>query len=305
MARLAFMGTPVFSVAALEALIAAGHEIACVYTQPPRPKGRGKEVQVSPVHRAALARGLAVRTPARLRAPEDQAAFAALDLDAAVVVAYGLILPKPILDAPRMGCINIHASLLPRWRGAAPIQRAVMAGDSLSGVMTMRMDEGLDTGPVLMTATTPIHAAMTAGGLHDALMPLGARLIVETLAGLGAGTLDAATQAEDGVTYAAKITPAEARLDWTRPAVELGNAVRGLNPAPMAWALLNGERLRILAAEATEGTGEPGAVLDGALTIACGTGALRLTRVQRDGARPMDAADFLRGRSIRPGTLLA
>jgi methionyl-tRNA formyltransferase len=300
--RLAFMGTPDFSVPALAALIEAGHEIAAVYSQPPRPKGRGHELQKSPVHAFAETRGIEVRTPQRLRSAEDQAAFAALTLDAAVVVAYGLILPRPILEAPRKGCINIHASLLPRWRGAAPIQRAVMAGDAESGVMTMAMDEGLDTGPVYLEARLPIPPEMTGGQLHDALMPLGAALIVRTLNGLQSGTLTPRPQSPDGVTYAAKLTKDEARIDWARDAEALRNHIRGLNPAPMAWTILDGERLRILRAETVDAAGEPGVTLDGALAIACGTRALRLLEVQRDGGKPMRAADFLRGRSIPAGT---
>ncbi len=300
--RLAFMGTPRFAAPALAALVSAGHEIAAVYTQPPRPKGRGHELAKSDVHVLAERAGLPVRTPARLKAPEDQADFAALDLDAAVVVAYGLILPKPILDAPRLGCVNIHASLLPRWRGAAPIQRAVMAGDRETGVMTMLMDEGLDTGPVLMAERVAIRPDMTAGELHDALSPLGADLIVRTLAAMALGQIEPRAQPTDGATYAAKIDKAETRIDWTRPAEEIRNRIRGLAPAPGAWTMLGSERLKVLRASRAEGSGEPGVVLDGRLAIACGDGALRLEIVQRDGGRAMPAEDMLRGLAAPAGT---
>ena len=303
--RVVFMGTPPFAACALAALVAAGHEIACVYSQPPRPAGRGQREARSAVHDWAAAHGLQVRTPARLRDPDEQAAFAALHADVAVVAAYGLILPRPVLDAPRLGCINIHASLLPRWRGAAPIQRAILAGDRLSGVTIMRMEEGLDTGPMLLRAEVEIGPATTAGALHDTLAECGARLVVEALARLAAGDLPATPQPEAGVTYAAKIVRDEARLDWSRPAAELERAVRAFNPVPGAFFDLAGERIRILAAMPVPGRGEPGTVLDDALTIACGEGALRALSVQRAGRGAMDAAAFLRGRKVPAGTRLA
>ena len=293
--RLAFMGTPAFSIAPLAALISAGHEIAAVYSQPPRPAGRGHALQKSPVHAFAEANAIPVMTPKSLKSTEAQAEFAALGLDAAVVVAYGLILPQPILDAPRLGCVNIHASLLPRWRGAAPIQRAIMAGDTETGVMTMQMDAGLDTGPVLMAERLAIGPDMNAGELHDALSPLGADLIVRTMAALERGAIVAQPQPETGATYAAKISKEETRLDWTRDAATLRNQVRGLSPAPGAWTEINGERVKVLKAALAEGAGAPGTVLDDRLTIACGTGALRLDILQRPGRGPMAADDLLRG----------
>ena len=298
------MGTPPFAARALAAIADAGHEIVCVYSQPPRPAGRGQRAVRSAVHDWAATRGLEVRTPARLRDPAEQAAFAALSADIAVVAAYGLILPRPVLDAPRLGCVNIHASLLPRWRGAAPIQRAILAGDRETGVCIMRMEEGLDTGPMLSHAAIPIGPATTAGELHDALAELGARLIVEALAALGAGPLAGTPQPETGVTYAAKISKDEARLDWARPAVELERAVRGFNPVPGAFFELAGERIRILSAALAPGRGEPGTTLDDRLTIACGEGALRALVVQRAGRGAMDAAAFLRGRPVPVGTRL-
>jgi methionyl-tRNA formyltransferase len=302
--RVVFMGTPPFAARALAALADAGHEIVCVYSQPPRPAGRGHREQRSAVHERALERGYAVRTPARLRDPEAQAAFAALDADVAVVAAYGLILPRPILDAPRHGCINIHASLLPRWRGAAPIQRAILAGDRESGVTIMRMEEGLDTGPMLLAQAVPIGPEMTAGELHDVLAALGARMITEALVLLEAGTLAAVAQPAEGVTYAAKIAKDEARLDWTRPAEELARVVRGFNPVPGAFFELAGERIRILSAASLPGAGAPGITLDDRLTVACGTGALRALTVQRAGRGAMDAAAFLRGNPVPAGTRL-
>jgi len=302
--RLAFMGTPAFSVAPLAALISAGHQIAAVYTQPPRPAGRGHAMQKSAVHVFAEANGIPVMTPKSLKTAEAQAAFAALELDAAVVVAYGLILPQPILDAPRLGCVNIHASLLPRWRGAAPIQRAIMAGDAETGVMTMQMDAGLDTGPVLMAERLAIGPDMTAGELHDALSPLGADLIVRTMAALERGAIAARPQAEAGATYAAKISKEETRLDWTQDAAKLRNQVRGLSPAPGAWTELNGERVKVLKAALAGGAGAPGAVLDDRLTIGCGIGALRLDILQRPGRGPMAADELLRGFPVPAGTHL-
>jgi methionyl-tRNA formyltransferase len=303
--RVVFMGTPAFAATALAAIADAGHDVACAYSQPPRPAGRGHRETRSEVHELAAARGIPVRTPARLRDPAEHAAFAALDADIAVVAAYGLILPRPVLDAPRHGCINIHASLLPRWRGAAPIQRAILAGDRETGVCIMRMEEGLDTGPVLLRAAMPIGDEATAGALHDALAALGARLVVEALRGVAAGTLRAEPQPEAGVTYASKIAKEEARLGWTRPATELARAVRGFNPFPGAFFELGGERIRVLAARAEPGRGEPGTALDDALLVACGAGALRALVVQRAGRAAMDAADFLRGRAVPAGTRLS
>ncbi len=301
--RLAFFGTPEFAVPALEALIAAGHELACVYTQPPRAAGRGQQPRPSPVQAAAP--GLPVRTPAALNDPETQRAFAALDLDAGIVVAYGLILPASILTAPRHGCLNIHASLLPRWRGAAPIQRAILAGDKETGVTIMQMDEGLDSGPMLLAESVSISADATAESLHDELASLGARLIVEALARLAAATLAPTPQPDAGVTHAPKLARAEGRLDWTRPAAELARLVRAFAPWPGAYFDHAGEHIKVLAADAVAGAGAPGAVLEGRLTVACGEGALRLTRLQRGGKRVMAAAEFLRGYSLAKGVLLA
>ena len=302
--RLAFLGTPDFSVAALEALIAAGHEIACVYSQPPRPAGRGKALRPSPVHQAAEARGIEVRTPASLRSPEEQQAFAALDLDAAVVVAYGLILPKAILDAPEYGCFNIHASLLPRWRGAAPIQRAILAGDKTTGVTIMRMDEGLDTGPMLLREQVAIGPETTAGDLHDALAALGARMIVDALAAIGNGTAEPVAQPQAGITYAEKLRKEEAALDWRRPAADILLTVRAFNPFPGAFFLFGGERFRVLEAEILPLHGKPGHVLDGDLAIACGDRAIRPRVIQRQGRKPMPLEELLRGFDIPAGTVL-
>ena len=293
--RLAFMGTPDFAVPSLEALIAAGHDIACVYCQPPRPAGRGQRLQPSPVHALAEARGLPVRTPKSLRPPEAQVEFAALGLDAAVVAAYGLILPVPVLEAPRLGCVNVHASLLPRWRGAAPIHRAILAGDAETGVTIMRVEAGLDTGAMLLKEALPITATTTAAALHDSLAALGARLIVEALDGLAAGRLHPEVQPAEGVTYAAKLGREEGRLDWSRPAADLERRVRALNPWPGVWFESGGERIKVLAAEPATGSALPGTLLDGDFTVACGEGALRLTRVQRQGRAAVDGAAFLRG----------
>ena len=301
--RLIFMGTPDFSVPALDALHAAGHAIACAYTRAPRPGGRGQKPRPSPVHARAEALGIPVRTPATLRDPAAQAAFAAVGAEAAVVVAYGLILPQPVLDAPARGCFNIHASLLPRWRGAAPIQRAIMAGDPQTGVAIMAMEAGLDTGPVLLSTTTPIGPEDTAGTLHDRLAALGARLIADALARLDA--LTPVPQPAEGVTYAAKIDKAEARIDWTRPAVEVDRLIRGLSPFPGAWTEAGGERVKLLLSAVVPGTGTPGTVLDEAPTVACGTGAVRLLRLQRAGRGAQDAADFRRGFPLAPGDRLA
>jgi methionyl-tRNA formyltransferase len=302
--RLAFMGSPDFAVPALAALIDAGHSVARVYSQPPRPAGRGQRERPSPVATFAAARGLAVATPKSLRPAEAQADFAALELDAAVVAAYGLILPKSILDAPRLGCYNVHASLLPRWRGAAPIQRAILAGDAESGITIMRMDEGLDTGGMLLVERTPIGPATNAGELHDRLAAIGARLIVEALAAIEAGRAVVRPQPAEGATYATKIDKDEARLDWSHPAEELERRIRAFAPAPGAWFSKGGERIRILAARAEQGQGEPGATLDDALLIACGGGALRPTMVQPAGGKPMSAEAFLRGHPIQAGTRL-
>jgi methionyl-tRNA formyltransferase len=300
--RLILMGTPDFSVAAFDALLAVGHEIAAVYTQPPRPAGRGKKPRPSAVQAWAETLGIHVRSPRSLRGPEAQAEFAALGAELAIVVAYGLILPQAILDASARGCLNIHASLLPRWRGAAPIQRAIMAGDPETGVCIMQMDAGLDTGPVLRSEPIAIGPGETAGSLHDRLAALGARLIVGTLAGLDG--LTPHPQPEDGVTYAAKIEKAEARVDWTRPAPEVDRQIRGLSPVPGAWAEISGERVKLLLSTPVEGRGVPGEVLDGALTVACGDGAVRLLELQRAGRAPMKAEAFLRGFPVPPGDVL-
>ena len=304
--RLVFMGTPDFAVPALAALLEAGHEVACVYTQPPRPAGRGYAERAAPVQVFAEARGIPVRFPRSLRDPQAQAEFAALKPDAAVVAAYGLILPQPVLDAPRLGCVNLHASLLPRWRGAAPIQRAILAGDRESGVTVMQMDAGLDTGPMLLQERVPITEETTAGALHDTLARLGAKLIVPALAGLADGTLKPVPQPAEGVTYAPKLTREEGRLDWRRPAAELARRVRAFNPWPGTWCTHMGETLKVLAAEAVpDGAGAPpGTVLDERLAIACGEGALRLLTVQRPGRAALDAAAFLRGYLLPPGTRL-
>ena len=306
--RLAFMGTPDFAARSLGTIVAAGHQIVCVYTQPPRPAGRGHELRKSPVHELAEAFGIPVKTPERFRDADVLAEFAALDLDAACVVAYGQILPKEALDAPRLGCLNLHASLLPRWRGAAPIQRSIMAGDEVTGVQIMQMEEGLDTGPVLMSETVRIASHDTAGTLHDKLMETGAELWPRTLAALERGSLQAVPQTEDGVTYAKKISPAEARIDWSRPAGEVCDHIRGLSPFPGAWFALatpKGEvRVKVHFAEPEKGEGEPGEALDGHLLIACGRGAVRLQRLQREGRGVMEADAFLRGTSVPAGTRL-
>jgi methionyl-tRNA formyltransferase len=299
--RLAFLGTPDFAVPTLAELIAQGHDVAAVYSQPPRPKGRGLESMPGAVHHFADTARLPVRTPLSLKNAEEQAAFAALNLDAAVVVAYGLILPKAILDAPRLGCFNLHGSLLPRWRGAAPIQRAVMAGDVETGVMVMHMDEGLDTGPVLMAERIAI-GRKTSGEVAELLSRLGADLMVRALAGLERGQVREQPQAQDGITYAKKISKEEARIDWSKSASALDCLVRGLSPAPGAFSEVKGERLKILYAEPAPGKGAPGAVIAGDLTIACGEGALRLLKVQRAGGKPMDAMELLKGFALPPGT---
>ncbi len=304
------MGTPEFSVPTLRALAEAGHDMAAVYTQPPRAAGRrGLEATPSPVQREAERLGITVRSPLSLKGPAEQDAFAALEADVAVVVAYGLILPRPVLEAPRLGCLNGHASLLPRWRGAAPIQRAIMAGDRQTGMMVMKMEEGLDTGPVALVEKVAIDADMTAGDLHDRLMAVGAALMAEALARLEKDGLAYSPQSADGVTYARKIDKSEARIDWNRPAAEVHNAIRGLSPFPGAWCEvpIGGrlERLKLLRSTLAEGDGAPGGILDDRLTIACETGAVRLVEVQRAGARPVAAQDFLRGAKIEKGMRLS
>jgi methionyl-tRNA formyltransferase len=290
--RIVFMGTPDFAVPALDAMVSAGHEIACVYCQPPRPAGRGQKERPTPVHARALVLGLPVRHPARLKDPVDQAAFAALDADIAVVVAYGLILPQAVLDAPRLGCLNIHASLLPRWRGAAPIHRAVMAGDAETGVTIMAMEAGLDTGPMLLTERMAIGPGDTTGDLHDRLAALGAALIVPALARLS--DVMPVAQLVEGVTYAAKIDKAEARIDWTQPATDVARLIHGLSPFPGAWTMAGDERVKLLRVVPVPGEGTPGQILSG-LTIACGKGALQVTELQREGRRTLRVDEALRG----------
>ena len=292
--KVVFMGTPDFSVPVLEALHQV-HEIVAVYCQPPRPAGRGKADRPSPVQARAKALGLPVRHPVSLRSEAAAKDFAALGADVAVVVAYGLILPQPILDAPRLGCLNIHASLLPRWRGAAPIHRAIMAGDRETGVCIMQMEAGLDTGPVLLREALTIGEEETTAELHDRLSALGARLILQALDQLPALTPE--PQPENGVTYAAKIDKAEARIDWTRPADEVDRLIRGLSPFPGAWTMVEGERVKLLRSRLADGSGRPGEVLHG-FTIACGTGAVEVTEAQREGKRPMPAAEVLRGLTL-------
>jgi len=303
MLRLAFLGTPDFAVPTLVELIGQGHDIAVVYGQPPRPKGRGLTPEPSPVAKLAAAHGLVVRTPETLKDASAQAAFAALNLDVAVVVAYGLLLPKPILEAPRLGCFNLHASLLPRWRGAAPIQRAIMAGDDETGVMVMRMEEGLDTGPVLLSERVAI-GRKTYGELHDELARLGADLMARALAALERNSLAEQPQPAEGATYAKKIAKEETRIDWTKSAREIDCLIRALSPSPGAWCEAKGERLKILYAEPSAGSGAPGEILDDGLTVACGEGALRLIRLQRAGKSAMSAQELLRGFPFKPGDVL-
>jgi methionyl-tRNA formyltransferase len=304
--RIVFMGTPDFAVPTLAALLAAGHEVAAVYTRAPRPAGRGMEERRSPVHIFAEGAGLAVLTPRSLKGEAEQVALLAHRADAGVVVAYGLILPPRVLGAPRHGCFNLHASALPRWRGAAPINRAVMAGDAATAASIMRMEEGLDTGPVCLAEPVPIAPDMTAGELHDALAQSGARLMAQAVADLGRGALVCTAQAEAGVTYAAKIDKAETAIDFTRPAQEVHNHVRGLSPFPGAWfaAGEKRERIKVLRTRIAAGSGEPGSVLDAALTVACGEGAVQLLELQRAGKRPMPAAKLLRGFQLPAGTRL-
>ena len=301
--RVVFMGTPEFSVPILTAIIGHGYEVVAAYTQPPRPAGRrGLELTKSPVHEKAEQFGIPVFTPKSLKGVEEQDVFASLEADVAIVVAYGLLLPQAILDAPRLGCYNGHASLLPRWRGAAPIQRAIMAGDSETGMMIMKMDAGLDTGPVAMAEKVAITPDMTAGELHDRLSMIGADLMIRALGALERESLALQPQAEEGVTYAAKIDKAEARIDWSKPAQDVHNTIRGLSPFPGAWCEMeiNGavERVKLQRSALGEGSGEPGTVLDDHLTVACGEGAVRLVTLQRSGGKPLPAQEFLRGAQV-------
>jgi methionyl-tRNA formyltransferase len=309
MMRIVFMGTPDFAVPALRTIRDAGHEVAAVYTQPPRAAGRGMSVRKSPVHEAAEQLGLPVFTPERLKSPEEQERFRALNADAAVVVAYGLILPKPILDATHHGVFNVHASLLPRWRGAAPINRAIMAGDSMSGVSIMRLTEGLDAGPICLVGRIKMGPETTAGELHDALAPLGAELMVKALAELEQDTLQCRPQHDEAATYAPKLDPREMKINWRLKARDVHDRIRGLSPHPGAWfeIELGGkrERIKVLRSALAKASGPPGALLDDKLTIACGKGAVRLTEVQRAGKKPMQVAEFLRGVKLHPGTVLA
>jgi methionyl-tRNA formyltransferase len=306
--RIAFLGTPDFALSSLKRLVEAGQEIACVYSQPPAPRGRGQALKPSPVHAFALEHGLPARTPASMRDPAEIALFKALGLDAAVVVAFGQILPAQVLDAPRLGSFNLHGSLLPRWRGAAPIQRAVMAGDPVTGVQVMRMSEGLDEGPVLGTETLRIGPLDTAGSVHDRMAAAGAELLARTLAAIEAGTATETPQAEAGATYAKKIRPKEARIDWTKPGRELDWKIRGLSPFPGAWFELPTEkgplRVKALLSAFEDSDGEPGVTLDDRLLVAAGEGAVRLLRVQREGRGPQDAEAFLRGTPVAAGTAL-
>jgi methionyl-tRNA formyltransferase len=307
--RIAFLGTPDFAVTCLAELVASGHEIACVYSQPPAPRGRGQDLKPSPVHAFAEGLGLPVRTPVSMKAADEIEAFKALELDAAVVVAFGQILVKAVLDAPVHGCFNLHASLLPRWRGAAPIQRAIMAGDPVTGVQVMRMSEGLDEGPILMSEQVRIDKLETAGSLHDKLAAVGARLLPVALAAIEHGGARETPQAEDGVTYAKKIKSAEARIDWTRPAAEVDRHIRGLSPFPGAWFEASSEkgpvRVKTLLSRVEDGDGAPGQALDNALLIACGDGAVRLLKAQREGKGAQDVETFTRGFPMPAGTILA
>jgi methionyl-tRNA formyltransferase len=302
--RLVFMGTPDFAVPALLALIKQGHEILCVYCQPPKPAGRGQELRKSPVQLAAEQHNIPVRTPKSLKNEDAQKEFASLNADLAVVAAYGLILPKAVLEAPKLGCINIHASLLPRWRGAAPIHRALLAGDAETGITIMQMDEGLDTGAMLIKRSIPITLKSTAQTLHDELAALGAAMVVEAVAKLQEGTLKTMKQPEAGTTYAAKLEREEGKVVWTQEANFLARKARAFNPWPGLFFESKGGRIKILEAEAVDGTGTPGTLLDDQFTIACGKGALRLLKVQREGKSAMDGAAFLRGFSVKPGEAL-
>jgi methionyl-tRNA formyltransferase len=302
--RLVFMGTPNFAVPTLLEIVGRGHDVAAVYTRAPKPGGRGMALQPSPVEREARRFGLPVLTPTTLRTGDAAAAFRAHGAEAAVVVAYGLILPQPILDAVPLGCFNLHASLLPRWRGAAPINRAIMAGDAETGVMVMKMDQGLDTGPVAMAERVPIGPDTTAGELHDELARLGADLMVRALAALERDALTLTSQAEAGVTYAAKIDKGETRIDWARPWQEVHDHCRGLSPFPGAWFEIEGTRVKVLRTAKGEGAGAPGTLLDDQFTVACGEGAVRILELQRAGRQPMKSREFLRGTPVAPGTLL-
>ena len=301
---LVFMGTPDFALPTLIEIVGRGHEVVAVYTRAAKPAGRGMEVQPSPIEREARRLGLPVLTPATLRTDDAQAMFRAHGADAAVVVAFGLILPRPILDAVPLGCFNLHASLLPRWRGAAPINRAIMAGDAETGVMVMKMDEGLDTGPIGMAERAPIAPDMTAGELHDALSRLGADLMVRALGALERGSLTLTPQPETGVTYAAKIDKNETRIDWAKPWRQVHDHCRGLSPFPGAWCEIAGTRVRILRTTRGDGAGAPGTVLDDRLTIACRDGAVHIVELQRAGRQPMRAEEFLRGTPVAPGQRL-
>jgi methionyl-tRNA formyltransferase len=303
--RLIFMGTPDFAVPTLVELVGRGHDVAAVYTRAAKPAGRGMDVQPTPIEREARRFGIPVHTPKTLRTPEAEAQFRAHEADAAVVVAYGLILPKAILDAPRLGCFNLHASALPRWRGAAPINRAVMAGDADTAVMVMRMEEGLDTGPVAMAERVAIEADMTAGDLHDRLAPLGADLMARALAALEKDALVLTPQPGDGVTYAAKIDKAETRIDWRKPWKAVHDHARGLSPFPGAWCEIGGARVKVLRTTKGDGAGAPGTVLDDQLTVACGEGSVRIANVQPAGKRAMTADEYLRGSRVAPGTVVS
>ncbi|CAN5359933.1 methionyl-tRNA formyltransferase [soil metagenome] len=307
--RIAFLGTPEFSVACLAELVSTGHEIACVYSQPPAPRGRGQDLKPSPVHAFADSLGLPVRMPVSMKSPEEIAAFQALDLDAAVVVAFGQILVAEVLDAPRLGCFNLHASLLPRWRGAAPIQRAIMAGDAVTGVQVMRMSVGLDEGPVLMGEQVRIDALETAGSLHDKLAAVGSRILPVALAAIERGGARETPQREDGVTYARKIKPVEARIDWTRPAAEVDRHIRGLSPFPGAWFEAPSDkgpvRVKALLSRVEDAEGAPGVAQDDTLLIACGHGAVRLLKAQREGKGAQESEVFVRGFPLATGTVLA
>jgi len=302
--RVVFMGTPDFAVPTLVEIVGRGHEVVAVYTRAPRPAGRGMAMQPTPVEREARRFGIPVLTPKTLKSAEAEAQFRAHAADAAVVVAYGLILPRPILDAPRLGCFNLHASALPRWRGAAPINRAIMAGDATTATMVMRMEEGLDTGPVAMGERVAIGADTTAGDLHDELARLGADLMARALAALEKEALVLTPQASEGVTYAAKIAKAETRIDWARPWKEVHDHCRGLSPFPGAWCEIDGARVKVLRTRRGEGSGTPGTVLDDALTIACGDGAVRIVQLQRAGKQVMKVEEFLRGTPVTPGSVL-
>ena len=306
--RLAFMGTPAFSVPALSELIAGGYDVSCVYTQPPRPAGRGHKLRPSPVHALADIHGIEVRTPENFKSEASREAFAALELDVAIVVAYGLILPRPILAAPKHGCLNLHASLLPRWRGAAPVQRAIMAGDETTGIQLMQMERGLDTGPILLSETVTIGPGETSGALHDRLSHIGADMLPRGLAALARGGLQATPQHDDGALYASKISPEEARINWARPAHEIDCHIRGLSPFPGAWFELQDNkdksvRIKVLMSQIVSGQGAPGDILDtdGVLHIACGDGAIALSQIQRAGKSVQSTEEFLHGFNLHPG----